>query len=202
MSNTAPALTIEDDDTPSPTVAEALPTRRAPCEEVILPSGRAVRLKVVTTAEYLGAKERAAATAGDPAKRPDPRNTRFSASLDRELLALAVTAYTDPIDWPRLLAAQQQQQAKAWAASVEALPEADRPPFVFAPDVKALLAAVPATTWQATTPLALSTPGKHSLTEVFDSVADWEVLTRVAGSLLMPSADLAGIVGKVQRVTR
>jgi len=201
MPNPAPALSIEDNDAPEP--IEATPTRpRTPCEEVIVPSGRAVRLKVVTTAEYLGAKERAAATAGDPTKRPDPRNTRFSAALDRELLALAVTAYTDPIDWPRLLDAQQQKQARAWAEATKGMPDAERPAFVFTPDVAALLAAVPAASWQATTPLALSTPGKQAITEVFDSVADWEVLTRVAGSLLMPSADLAGIVGKAQRVTR
>lgn len=175
---------------------------KTPVHEVILPSGRAVRLRTVTTAEYLDAKERAASNAGDLAKRPDPRGTRFARELDREMVALAVVAYTDCLDWTPSVEAQVKAQAAAHETMVQGLAPEARPPFEFQPDTAALLNTLPETAWHATTPLALVTPGDGELFAVFSDVADWEVLTRVAGDLLLPRRNMAAFVGKAQRVMR
>lgn len=179
------------------------PTQRM--EEVLLPSGRAVRIRAVKTREYLGAKERAAATAGDPTRNPDPGGRRYAAAVDRELLALALVAYTGPLDWGPVLDAQLDQQERAHRAMLEreARPPEQWPPFVFVPDAAALLATIPPEQWVPTTPLDLLQGGEGvGLESVFDGVADWEVLVATTARLLMPSRDLSGIAGKGRAVVR
>lgn len=173
---------------------------KTPVHEVILPSGRAVRLRAVTTGEYLDAKERAASNVGD--RRPDPRGVRFARELDREMVALALVAYTDRLDWSSSVEAQVNAQLLEHEAMVRGLAPEARPPFEFQPDTAALLNTLPETAWHATTPLALVTPGDGELFTVFSDVADWEVLTRVAGDLLLPRRNMAAFVGKAQRVMR
>lgn len=170
--------------------------------ELILPTGRAVRLRDINTADYLDAKEHAASDAGDPTKRPDPRGIRYARALDMEVLARAVVAYTDRIDWTETLNAQADAQMKAWASATQNLPAEARPVFEYKPDVEALLSALPETAWHATTPLDLLTGGPLGLVSVFSDVGEWEVLTRTMGDLLLPRRNMAGFVGKVQRVAR
>jgi hypothetical protein len=197
---------FEIDD--APPSAAALPPPRIPTagvryEEVILPSGRVVRMRRVRTDEYLSAKERAAADCGDPARNPDPRGLRFSGALDRELLGLCVVAYTAPLEWSPVLEADVTRQQEAHAARMETLPPEQRTPFLPAPPkLDELIATVPPEAWHPCTPLELMGKGEHGLTTVFDSIADWEVLTSCAGRLLLPVRDLSGIVGKAVSVVR
>lgn len=217
--STAPTFTVEGPDDPyvvqpqeapakpAPQVTAGLPAPYNPApsqslEEFILPSGRAVRLRSVRTEEYLGAKERAAATAGDPTKNPDPRGARMTAALDREMLALVVVAYTDELDWTPTLDAQAATQLMAWGAATKELAPEARPEFKFVPDASGLLAALPETAWHATTPMELTIPGPRSLLSVFNGIADWEVLTSMAGRLLLPKRNLSAIVGKARTVSR
>lgn len=203
---TAPLLT--DDDNTVPAQAPTGPAPQAPqapapatgrVEDHILPSGRIVRLRRVTTAEYLGAKERATLRVG---KAPDPRGQRMTAALDRELLALMVQAYTAPedVDWHALMQAQAAQQQAAWDARFGALPVEERPAFVYVPDRAGLIAQVPLTLFRPTTPQELLTVPGRTLDAVFTEVADWEVLTACAATMMLPTRDLSAIVGKARVV--
>lgn len=213
MSNTAaPAASAPevffDEPVPAPDAGGA---RRPPTpptgsgrklEEVILPSGRAVRLSLVKTAQYLEAKERAAATAGDPARQPDPRGARYTRALDHEMCALSVVAYTEALEWDDALASDAEAQRAAYTAKYGEPPHPSAPPYIYQPDAAAMLATVPESAWLPTTPLELLTPGERSLDSVFCDVADWEVLTASVGRLLLPKRNLSGVVGKGRPVVR
>lgn len=203
----APSEVFDIEET-APSGGAALPPPRIPTagiryEEVILPSGRVVRMRRVRTDEYLSAKERAAADCGDPARNPDPRGLRFSAALDRELLGLCVVAYTAPLEWSPVLEADVTRQQAAHDERMATLPPEQRTPFFPAPtNVGEMVATVPGEAWHPTTPLELMGKGEHGLLSIFDSIADWEVLTSCAGRLLLPVRDLSGIVGKAVSVVR
>lgn len=179
--------------------APAAPAATGRVEDHILPSGRIARLRRVSTAEYLGAKERANARVG---KAPDPKGLRLTAAMDRELLALMVIAYTPAaaVDWYALMQGQAVAQQAAWDARFVGKPAEERPPFVYVPDRAALVAQVPETTFVPTTPMELLTAPGRTLDSVFTEVADWEVLTACAAAMMLPTRDLSMIVGKARVV--
>ena len=211
---TAPLLDSDDNSSTAPTGPAPVPPKpgahRGRLEDHILPTGMIVRLRRVTTAEYLACKQRAALDA-DP-RTPDPGAARHTAAMNRQMLALALVAYVpgDAVDWDDLMRAQveqQQQQHDAHHARVEraardaGVEPPPRVPFVYVPDRAALIAHVPDTSFITTTPMALLTGvGGTKLTDLFDNIADWEALCMCAGALLAPTRDLSAIVGKARAV--
>lgn len=186
----------------APAPARMLGTGNARQEEHILPSGRVVRLRRITTGEYLGAKERATVRVG---KHPDPKGTRQGEALNREVLCLMVVAYTSPdIDWETLMEQQAAQQEAAhllkYPVAADGMPASDAPAFSYVPDRAALVAQVPASAYTMTTPQLLMIAGPQCIDNVFTEVADWEVLGMCAGQMLLPSRDLSRIVGKARVV--
>jgi len=167
--------------------------------EAILPSGRAVRIRRVVTAEYLGAKERALAAAGPEEGR---LTARVSTALDRELLALAVVAYTAPRSWEAELARQEAEHlAKFPPEEVARLQEAGLPVPPFAPDPEAALASVLPEEWLGVRPLDLL-HGELSVEHLFSEVADYQCLVDLVGRSLLPAANLRGLVGKSRTAAR
>lgn len=199
-----PSIDLEDGpDGPGVAQDEGARARSAKeWDEVVLPTGRAVRIRRLGTREYLAVKEAAATAVGDS---PDPGGARYQLAMNREGLARALVAYTEPLDWAAAMEAQERARkaaAKAaWDAAQESLPRKDRKSFVFMYDVQALLAGVSADEWQRTTPQELLV-GERSLEVVFNDVADWEVLVATVARSLLPKRDLSGIAGKVVRVAR
>lgn len=171
--------------------------------EVLLPSGRGVRLRRLTTQDFLAAREAAAASAGDPERKPDPRGVRYTGALDRECTALAVVSFTAEFDWTDTLRALTERARVAHEQAQLALPEDQRAAFVPVPTPAGeLLGLLPESAWCPTTPLKLLTPGADCLEELFRSPADWMMLTQEVGRLLAPTRSLAGIAGKGRTVVR
>lgn len=186
---------------PSPLIESGTPSAPpALYTEAILPSGRAVRIRRVTTAEYLGAKERALAAA---APGEEGRLTgRVSTALDRELLALAVVAYTASRSWEEELARQEAEHlAKFPPAEVARLREAGLPVPPFAADPEAALASVLPEEWLGVRPLDLL-HGELSVEHLFSEVADYQCLVDLVGRSLLPAANLRGLVGKSRTAAR
>lgn len=170
--------------------------------EAVLATGRAVRVRKVTTAEYLGAKERAMASVNGKGLEAAVVNARTAAALDRELIALALVAYTDARDWSaELLRQQEAYSAKYTEAEVARLAAANTPVPVFTVNVDEALASIPAGEWHPVRPIDLLV-GSRSVEDIFDDVADYQGLVNVVGSTLVPAVDLKGLVGKSRTAAR
>lgn len=189
----------------------ALPPRIDPAslqreEQRILPSGRGVQMRKLTTREYLDAKERAAGLVGELTRtNPDPQGRRTSAAEEREMMALTITAYTDPFDWTPWMEEQIEAQRVAWAAAhpAEGLAEGQTPPpFVPMFDPVALLERLPPGAWRRCSPMELLTPGPNSMESVFTEVSDWAAMIAIGSKLLLPTRDFSVILGKARTVVR
>lgn len=186
----------------------ALPPRIDPSalrreEQRILPSGRAVQMRRLTTKEYLDAKERAAGLVGEITRtNPDPQGRRTSALEEREMMALCITAYTDPFDWTPWMEEQLRVQQAAWEKEHPATDGQPAAPYIPNLDPVALLDRLPPGAWRSTTPFELLTPGDRSLESIFTEVADWAVLVATGSKMLLPTRDFSAIVGKARTVVR
>jgi hypothetical protein len=194
---------VGDSSAPGATLTLPRPRKVAPrvsTEEFILPSGRAVRLRAITTEEYVGARERAANATGDVTKKPDPNGARYQALLDVHMLSLMVQAYTDPMDWSETRAAQKVAQAAAFEREHRDTPLDERPRFEFTPDPDAMLEALDPEDWRTATPMSLMIPTASTyIRKVFNEPADWDMLAAVAAVVMTPRRDLAGIAGKARK---
>lgn len=170
--------------------------------EAILATGRAVRVRRVTTAEYLGAKERALSTAATKGLPPEAVNARVASALDRELIALALVAYTEVRPWEEELTRQHREHVERYSTPEEVarLAEAKLPVPPFVPDVDAALASVAPSEWVPVRPVDLLM-GDRSVERLFNDVAEYQGLVTVVGNTLLPAVDLKGLVGKSRTAT-
>lgn len=197
MSNTspsaAPALAV---DTGGDRPAATLYT------ETILATGRAVRVRKVTTREYLAAKERAMASVNGKGLEPGTAAARTASALDRELIALALAAYTEPRDWSGEIERQRAEyNARFTEAEVARLMEAKQPVPLFTIDADAALSSIAPGEWREVRPIDLLMGGRTA-EDIFDDVADYQGLINVVGASLLPAVDLKGLVGKSRTAAR
>lgn len=192
-SSAAPTLAVDTGgDRPSATLYT----------ETVLASGRAVRVRKVTTREYLGAKERAMASVNGKGLEPAVVNARTASALDRELIALALVAYTEPRSWAAEIERQRAEYDKTYTEEVVAeLMEAKRPVPVFTLDIDAALSSIAPGEWREVRPIDLLV-GSRTAEDIFEDVADYQGVVNTVGAALLPAVDLKGLVGKSRTAAR
>lgn len=150
--------------------------------EGLLPSGRAVRVRRLTTKDKLAIDDRCEQRA-IKAKQERPST---SMTLTETLLT-CIDSYTDP-------------QELKYTEIVEG--EGDDAKTVKVIDVDAVLDAIPAHAWHKTGYLELSTSGPKSLTDTFDSLADFNALVVLVSIASGKGMEKVGtLAGKVRQTS-